>query len=367
MDDLEIFNVNSYYNTGESDADFYDEVDFLSGVDGIDDYDQPVKITEENTTDNIDFLDHVDFLDGIQDEMDYLDIKEEHNREPIKVVSKQEVKTKEKVKQNEVKKESDHSDKYRHYLTICCLIGTLCLVIIILIFSWKLFGPEKQASVASNKSNGVWPYEASAKQVKNTGGKAASTASNKTKELMKQKVLFVGNSRTVSLQLSGAFKNATYFAKQGLNVKTSQTIELKVKGQTMSLLQLLKKKKFDRVYIMLGTNELGWPYTYKFESSYTQLIDQVKKAQPNTKVYLQSILPVTNKRAKKDSVYNNKKISKFNKSVKNVAKATSSKYVDVGKALAQKDGSLPEEASTDGIHLNQKFCYKWIEYLKKVK
>ena len=27
-------------------------------------------------------------------------------------------------------------------------------------------------------------------------------------------------------------------------------------------------------------------------------------------------------------------------------------------------GALPEEASTDGVHLNKEYCLKWLDYLK---
>ena len=40
------------------------------------------------------------------------------------------------------------------------------------------------------------------------------------------------------------------------------------------------------------------------------------------------------------------------------------KYIDLVPVLADKNGNLPEDASTDGVHLNKEYCLKWLECLK---
>ena len=47
-----------------------------------------------------------------------------------------------------------------------------------------------------------------------------------------------------------------------------------------------------------------------------------------------------------------------------MAKRKGIKYIDLCPILADKSGNLPEEASTDGIHLNKKYCQKWFKCLK---
>jgi hypothetical protein len=39
-------------------------------------------------------------------------------------------------------------------------------------------------------------------------------------------------------------------------------------------------------------------------------------------------------------------------------------YLNVGESVSDKRGVLPDEASSDGIHLNKKYCIKWEEYLR---
>jgi hypothetical protein len=39
-------------------------------------------------------------------------------------------------------------------------------------------------------------------------------------------------------------------------------------------------------------------------------------------------------------------------------------YLNVGESVSDENGVLPEEASSDGIHMNKKYCIKWEEYLR---
>ena len=65
-----------------------------------------------------------------------------------------------------------------------------------------------------------------------------------------------------------------------------------------------------------------------------------------------------------DKIYNNTNVSKFNKLIKEVANEKNVKYLDVASALVNSEGYLPEKASTDGIHVDKKYCEKWLDYLK---
>ena len=47
-----------------------------------------------------------------------------------------------------------------------------------------------------------------------------------------------------------------------------------------------------------------------------------------------------------------------------MAKEENVTYLDVQSALVDNQGHLPEDASTDGIHLDVEYCEKWLDYLK---
>ena len=126
----------------------------------------------------------------------------------------------------------------------------------------------------------------------------------------------------------------------------------------------MQKRELDTVYIMLGINELGWSYSEVFVSKYKELIQKIKEVQPNCEIVLQSIIPITKSRSDSDKIFNNKNINKYNQLIQKIAIDENVTFLNIGSALADKNGNLPEEASTDGIHVEANYCEKWLEYLK---
>lgn len=61
-------------------------------------------------------------------------------------------------------------------------------------------------------------------------------------------------------------------------------------GESVTLSQKLAQKQYGKVYIMLGLNELGTGTTESWAQTYAGVISQIRQAQPNAIIYLQSIL-----------------------------------------------------------------------------
>lgn len=179
-------------------------------------------------------------------------------------------------------------------------------------------------------------------------------------------VAFIGDSRTQGLIMYNGLKDVQDYSYVGLMVDTAISKEF-VKtsnGNKVTLLQDMKEKNIKKVYIMLGVNELGWSYPQVFKSKYKELINEIRKVKPNIEIYVQSIIPVTKSRDKSDKYFNNTRIEKYNQLIKEVSEEENVKYLNVQSALVNSDGYLPEEASTDGIHIGKSYCEKWLEYLK---
>lgn len=124
---------------------------------------------------------------------------------------------------------------------------------------------------------------------------------------------FIGDSRTQGLQLYTGLPNATFYATQGLMVDTFFSKKfVKAGGGKITIPDAMKNQTFKKVYIMLGVNELGWVYEKVFIQKYGEVVDKVKELQPDAKVYVQSILPVTKAKSDGDAIYNNTKISRYN-------------------------------------------------------
>lgn len=177
--------------------------------------------------------------------------------------------------------------------------------------------------------------------------------------------VFIGDSRTEGLALYDGLGGASYYAHKGLMVSTVDSAPaVRVGGKKISVMQALRKKKFGKVYVMLGVNELGWGSSKTFVEDYGKVTDEIKKYQPEAKIYLQSILPVTAKKSSSSGVYTNTKIESYNQAIQKIAKDRKVRYLAVNTAVSDAAGCLPEDASTDGVHLNARYCGKWCEYLR---
>lgn len=160
--------------------------------------------------------------------------------------------------------------------------------------------------------------------------------------------------------------SADYLAGRGLNVKTVYTE--KVIQNKMTVLDALKQKKYKKIYICYGLNELGWAYSDVFIEDYGKLIDDIKKLQPDAKIVVESILPVTKKKSTSDKIFNMKHVNKYNKLIKKMCSEKEGvKYVNLAPAVKNKEGYLPASATTDGIHMNKEYCRKVISYIVNKK
>ena len=152
----------------------------------------------------------------------------------------------------------------------------------------------------------------------------------------------------------------------GLMVDTAITKQFITndKGEKITLLEDLKNRNVNTVYIMLGVNELGWVYSSIFIKKYEELIDKIIELKPNCEIILQSIIPVTKTKSDSDKIYNNTRITEYNTLIKEMASRKNVKYIDLVPILTDENGNLPEKASPDGIHLNKEYCLKWLDCLK---
>ena len=177
--------------------------------------------------------------------------------------------------------------------------------------------------------------------------------------------VFIGASRTDGFRLNSGLTQGAFLCYKGMDVLEfySENV-IKTQSGTVSIMEALKQKKYKKIYLMLGLNELGWPYPEEFYKKYEKVVKDIKKYQPDAVIYLESIICVTKSKSNSDKVFNMKNVNSFNEQIKKAANALKVYYLDLNEVLAGADGYLPEDASFDGVHLKQSYSKKWLEYLK---
>lgn len=174
---------------------------------------------------------------------------------------------------------------------------------------------------------------------------------------------FIGNSRTEGLLIYSGVSGIN-LAYTGLNVVTAYTTNaIRVDGVKVPVMTALQSTTFSKAYIMFGVNEVGWMSVDTFISYYRSIIQDVKAVNPDAKIYVQSMLPVTAKFEAERGSITNEKIYMFNTYLKALADEQGVYFLNIVEAVADENGYLPANASWDGFHLTAEYCGIWYNYL----
>lgn len=178
---------------------------------------------------------------------------------------------------------------------------------------------------------------------------------------------FVGDSRSEGFYLYGV-KRGKNLSASGLSVFTFADKKVfTIGGTRYTAREALSLKEYAKVYLGFGVNELGYVNTEKFYQMYCQTIDAVRASQPYAVVYAQTMAPVNEDRVAANGGkrhLNNERVRLYNELIRKAAQEKCVPLLDVYAALAV-DGSLPADASRDGIHINREYCQKQLDYLMR--
>ncbi len=192
-----------------------------------------------------------------------------------------------------------------------------------------------------------------------------TTKAPQTDEEYFSDTLFLGDSRTVGFYLYAKIPGATYFARTSMNVynvfddKVSETKDT----SSYNLAELLSERKFGKIYILLGINEIGYSHS-SVVKNYSTVIDYIRQYQPDAKIIIQSNMHVTKKKSDSNpNTFSNSRIDELNRRLSELADNKKIFYLGFEEIFDGADGAMSSEYSGDGVHLYAK-CYKlWRDWI----
>lgn len=176
---------------------------------------------------------------------------------------------------------------------------------------------------------------------------------------------FFGNSLVDGLRLYSDLKCDNFFAGTSASVLSVETIcnaQLR-NGKSATLLDALLERQYANIYVLFGINELGFQ-TETFVEMYATLLDKVAAAEPEAKIFVMSLTPITQKRSEGPDVFTREKVEAFNVAIRAMAAEHGYTYLDLYTALADEDGWLTPEQSVDGVHFTTAKYLQWAEYMR---
>lgn len=178
--------------------------------------------------------------------------------------------------------------------------------------------------------------------------------------------LFIGDSRTVGLSEYSSLKSATFFSTPGMSVYNIDKEKTSTPGVgKMTLDSILSHKKYGKIYVMLGINELGYNQEATV-NKYEKLIETIKSSQPYAIIFIEANLHVAEKRSSSDKVFNNKNINNFNSKISKFADNKTVFYIDVNTIFDDENGNLDAKYTSDNSHVLGKYYKTWGEWLATV-
>ena len=179
--------------------------------------------------------------------------------------------------------------------------------------------------------------------------------------------VFIGDSRTRSLQLYANLENTTFLADTGLTIYT--VLDKKLTPSTMTtkttVTDYLTDHQFKKIYLMLGINEIGTGTAESFCRYYGEVLETLRELQPDAIIYLQAILHVSESKDKEHPYINNTAIIERNEALQSLVDNEHIFWLDSNPAICDENGYLIDSYTFDGVHLQAKYVYLWTDYLKQ--
>ena len=175
--------------------------------------------------------------------------------------------------------------------------------------------------------------------------------------------LFIGDSRTVGMARYGKVTTADYFAETGMSVFNvfKEPVDINGLGE-VTLEQLLSQKKYDKIYIMLGINELGYSLS-RISEKYSEVVALVRSLQPEADICLQANLHVSQGRSDKDPTFNNIQINALNEIIKGISEEQGMGWLDVNPIFDDENGALTQSYTFDHTHVLGKYYRLWAMWI----
>ena len=169
-----------------------------------------------------------------------------------------------------------------------------------------------------------------------------------------EQALFIGDSITTALNRYALF-DGRVMAEMGLTVETA-----------IERIPEFVHLNPDMVFVLLGSNDISQFYMNEnlFLENYTRLIQTLMRYFPESKISIQSILPVAHHYSG-PALLNNERITAYNHLLKSFTGDMGLTFIDIASAWRLPDLSLhPEVSAADGLHIASTYYGSWLYILK---
>jgi len=177
--------------------------------------------------------------------------------------------------------------------------------------------------------------------------------------------VFIGDSRMEGFRNQSGISTGTFLTGVGMDAENIfETPFISTESGNITVYQALYNSDYKKVYIMLGTNNLG-DYNYDdFKEKYRICLGEIRKILPKADFYVMEVAYVEESKVTTGDYVNNSNIDKLNEKILELCEQSDYNYIAINEVLSDGNRSLIKDASSDGVHIYDSYCKLWLDYLK---
>jgi lysophospholipase L1-like esterase len=164
-------------------------------------------------------------------------------------------------------------------------------------------------------------------------------------------IVFIGDSLTRGENFQEYFPN-------------KKIINLGISGDSLSGISkrafIISELTPEMIFVEGGVNSLGSNSVDSLAAQYESMIAEIIANNPGDEVFIQSILPISNKN--QTGGLTNENIVKLNAKLQEIAERQGVTYIDVYSVYVL-NGEMNPEYTKDGVHLKDEYKYLWLDVL----
>ncbi|MDO4344936.1 MAG: GDSL-type esterase/lipase family protein [Eubacteriales bacterium] len=179
--------------------------------------------------------------------------------------------------------------------------------------------------------------------------------------------VFIGDSRMEGFRNLSGITKGSFVTAVGMELENFYTdAQIATAKGNVLVMDALKDINFSKVYMMLGTNELGAYDMDAVKESYRNVLADIKTRSSSTDptVYVYSVVYVEEALVTTGDYVNNANVDAVNLKILEMCQEEGYHYINLNEILSDGSHSLIPGASQDGIHLEQQYCQEWLDYTK---
>ena len=170
-------------------------------------------------------------------------------------------------------------------------------------------------------------------------------------------IVFLGNSITDGGEFAELFAD---------NRIKNRGISADVISGVMKRLHQVTDGKPAKIFLLIGINDVSHGLTVdQLAARYERLVKKIREQTPDTKLYIQSVMPINNDFNRYKNLKGREKvIPALNRRLQTIAAQNGAEYVDLTKTLESTPNKLNPKYTNDGLHLNGPGYRAWVRAIQ---